>query len=129
MEALAIKEALSWLIEKGWHNMVIECNCLDLIKEINHDGPVSWDIELIVFCILHLRQLVGVSGCYYDYRTGNKAADIIAKLVIRDTNVREIFNNPLPSNYTVLLEDLQCLCIFVVPVNFSRNENSIIVFL
>lgn len=85
MEALPIKEALSWLIEKGWHNMVIECNCLDLIKEINHDRPVLWDIELIVFYILHLMQMVGVSGCYHDYRTGNKAAHIIARLVIRDS--------------------------------------------
>lgn len=45
MEALTIKEAIPWLIEKGWHDMVIECDYLDLIKEINHDRPVLWDIE------------------------------------------------------------------------------------
>lgn len=45
MEALTIKEVIPWLIEKGWHDMVIECDYLDLIKEINHDRPVLWDIE------------------------------------------------------------------------------------
>lgn len=32
------------MVEKGWHDVEFDSDCLELIKQINHGGPVGWGI-------------------------------------------------------------------------------------
>lgn len=57
-EAIAVKEALSWLHDKEWSRIIIESDCLQLINALNDDGPDFTSFDIVIAEIKHMESLL-----------------------------------------------------------------------
>lgn len=77
-EAVAIKEALSWVKEKGWTRVVIESDCLAVIQAIRSNvSMISPFGQVILECRKMIRELN--IEMFFVKRSANMAAHLLAR--------------------------------------------------
>ena len=107
-EILGIKEALSWIKEKGWHDVIVESDCLVAIQSIQSSISMqSYFGRLVEECKLLLTQLKPKCvGIKFIKRSANAVAHFLAKstCIVSD----RILGGPdvYPDLLSVLLKDL-----------------------
>ncbi|KAJ8756330.1 hypothetical protein K2173_025142 [Erythroxylum novogranatense] len=107
-EAMALKEALSWLQDKGWEQVVCESDCLEVIQAvINRDWQ---DLTSFGAIIDDIRRLQAQSRQQIHFnvvkRSGNCVAHSLDQATRLCSNVGEWFVNPPNYIRDVLLTDI-----------------------
>uniref|UniRef100_A0A803NKG4 Reverse transcriptase domain-containing protein n=1 Tax=Cannabis sativa TaxID=3483 RepID=A0A803NKG4_CANSA len=105
VEALGLKEALSWIKRKGWHHVIVETDCLTLINDIKNAKSLVSPYGLVLKdCISLLTSLISIE-CYFVKRSANRLAHAFARAYLLEVD-RILSGVSLPACYSSLvLED------------------------
>uniref|UniRef100_A0A803PKP8 Reverse transcriptase domain-containing protein n=1 Tax=Cannabis sativa TaxID=3483 RepID=A0A803PKP8_CANSA len=78
-EAVGIKEALSWIKNKRWSDLVLETDCLNVVHDFNSNKPMISPYGFVIKdCKAILEHLVNVSIVFVK-RSANKVAHALAR--------------------------------------------------
>uniref|UniRef100_A0A803PKE1 RNase H type-1 domain-containing protein n=1 Tax=Cannabis sativa TaxID=3483 RepID=A0A803PKE1_CANSA len=79
VEAIGIKEALSWIKANAWTNVVVESDCLRVIRDIQKSKHMASPYSHIISeCLTLCLDIVGVSFNFVK-RSANKVAHVLAR--------------------------------------------------
>ncbi|KAM6586177.1 hypothetical protein CsatB_013179 [Cannabis sativa] len=79
VEAMGLKEALSWIKEKGWHHVIVKTDCLTLINDIKNAKILASPYGFVLQdCRGLLTSLVSVDCCFVK-RSANRLAHALAQ--------------------------------------------------
>uniref|UniRef100_A0A803PQX4 RNase H type-1 domain-containing protein n=1 Tax=Cannabis sativa TaxID=3483 RepID=A0A803PQX4_CANSA len=106
VEAMGLKEALSWIKRKDWHHAIIESDCLTLINDIKNaktlDSPYGFVLQ---DCRGLLTSLFDVD-CKFVKRSANGLAHALARASLFEAD-RILSGDSLPTCYaSIILGDL-----------------------
>ncbi|KAM6558899.1 hypothetical protein CsatA_028138 [Cannabis sativa] len=104
VEAIGIKEALSWIKTNGWTNVVIESDCLRVIRDLqrikNMASPYG---HIISDCMTLCSDIVDVSFNFVK-RSANKVAHVLARSSLSEADCT-FSGDALPSSIASLVSD------------------------
>ncbi|KAM6559544.1 hypothetical protein CsatA_028783 [Cannabis sativa] len=105
VEAIGIKEALSWIKANEWTNVVIESDCLRVIRDLqrikNMASPYG---HIISDCMTLCSDIVGVSFNFVK-RSANKVAHVLARSSLSEADCT-FSGDALPSGIASLVSDV-----------------------
>ncbi|KAM6565903.1 hypothetical protein CsatA_025031 [Cannabis sativa] len=106
VEAIGIKEALSWIKANAWTNVVVESDCLRVIRDIQKFKHVALPYGHIIFeCMTLCSGIVGVSFNFVK-RSANKVAHVLARSSLSEADCT-LSGNALPMVIaSLILNDL-----------------------
>lgn len=78
-EAMAFKEALSWVDARGWHDAVVESDCLSMVQAIRSHVPMRSYFGLIIEDCRELLRRLNKIGLFFVKRFANMVAHQVAK--------------------------------------------------
>ncbi|KAF7814503.1 reverse transcriptase [Senna tora] len=82
-EALAVRKALEMAVSLGFCNLMVESDCLNLIRSLNGDTSCGlWDCSAILDDILSLKASLGNVSFGWIPRSYNLVADWLSKAVV-----------------------------------------------
>lgn len=81
-EAVAFKEALSWIKAKGWQSIVVESDCIKVVQALRSSLVISSPFGLIISDCKQLINDIGNAAFYFVKRSANGVAHCLARLSI-----------------------------------------------
>lgn len=79
-EALSIKEALSWVKDKGWCKVVVESDCLNVIQAIRSKAPMGSPLGQVIQACRDMLEEFNTVSLFFVKRSANMAAHELARL-------------------------------------------------
>lgn len=79
-EALAIKEVLSWIQERGWSRVTIESDCLTTFQAIRSTVPMRSPFGHVVQSCRNMLGSFNTTSLYYIKRSTNMTAHELARM-------------------------------------------------
>ncbi|VFR03295.1 unnamed protein product [Cuscuta campestris] len=94
-EAIAVKEALSWIKSKGWKQVLVETDCKEVVDSLN-STIMDWSYfnSIIEDCKRLQMLCAGDLNFCFTPRSGNEAAHLLARSSCNDDVVGEWFDTP-----------------------------------
>ncbi|XP_060963698.1 uncharacterized protein LOC133033112 [Cannabis sativa] len=106
-EAVGIKEALSWIKSKGWRDVIVETDCLNVVNDINSNKPMISPYGFVIHdCKALLVDLLSVSIVFVK-RSANKVAHALARNSVHTADCTFSVAT-LPSEISSLILDDLC---------------------
>ncbi|VFQ71524.1 unnamed protein product, partial [Cuscuta campestris] len=89
-EAIAVKEALSWIKSKGWKQVLVETDCKEVVDSLN-STIMDWSYfnSIIEDCKRLQMLCAGDLNFCFTPRSGNEAAHLLARSSCNDDVVGE----------------------------------------
>ncbi|KAL0374642.1 UNVERIFIED_CONTAM: putative mitochondrial protein [Sesamum radiatum] len=81
-EAYAAREAICLAIRHQWTRVILEGDCSSLLSKISSEQQDFSDVSPLVYDIRHLACCFESIFCSFTLRSGNAAADLLAKLAM-----------------------------------------------
>lgn len=78
-EALAFKEALSWIKSKQWHNVLIETDCLKVVQALRSSLTFTSPLGLVIADCKQLMQGIANAAFCFIKRSANRVAHCLAR--------------------------------------------------
>lgn len=78
-EAMAFKEALSWMDNRGWHEAVIESDCLSVVQAVRSKVPMKSYFGLVIEESRNLLQRLNKITLFFVKRSANMVTHQIAR--------------------------------------------------
>ncbi|KAL8122007.1 hypothetical protein AgCh_018659 [Apium graveolens] len=78
-EAMAFKEALSWMDTRGWHDDIIESDCLPVIQAVGSKVPIKSYLRLVIEECRSLLLRLNKITLFFVKRSANMVAHQIAR--------------------------------------------------
>uniref|UniRef100_A0A803QB69 RNase H type-1 domain-containing protein n=1 Tax=Cannabis sativa TaxID=3483 RepID=A0A803QB69_CANSA len=106
VEAMGLKEALSWIKQKDWHSVIVESDCLTLINDVKSTKTLVSPYGFVLQdCRGLLTSLVDVD-CKFVKRSANSLAHALARASLFEAD-RILSGDSLPTCYaSIVLGDL-----------------------
>ncbi|KAM6569095.1 hypothetical protein CsatB_017080 [Cannabis sativa] len=106
-EAVGIKETLNWIKSKGWRDVIVETDCLNVVNDINSNKPMISPYGFVIHdCKALLVDLLSVSIVFVK-RSANKVAHALARNSVHTADCTFSVAT-LPSEISPLILDDLC---------------------
>lgn len=79
-EAMAIKEALSWIKDKDWRKVVVETDCLTAVQAIRSKAPLLSPFGHVIQSCRNMLEDLNTVSLFFVKRSANMAAHELARL-------------------------------------------------
>ncbi|XP_074347588.1 uncharacterized protein LOC141686452 [Apium graveolens] len=73
-EAMAFKEALSWMDRRGWHDFIVESDCLTVVQAVRSSVPMRSYIGRIIEECMRVLQRLNKIDLFFVKRSANMVA-------------------------------------------------------